>query len=304
MNLSKKNVWCTLISIILLLSIILICFSNVNGYEAAALSSPIAAKQLVSPSGPSDFSPMANVANLSSAVISVVQSGTSGTSNINLGPNPNPIGTSINVDVRIDNVSTGFWGWSLPTLIWNLNVANITAVQEGPFLMDNTGGDPTAFIGNSKVNWFNWAGNVSGGLSEAIEGQDLSTDGSGVIATLTFLVTGPGDCTIGIEGGNLRANSSDLTGVNVACNNATITVLANSPTPTPTLSPTPTSTAAPTSTPTPTSSPSNTATSTPTTSPTIPEYPSWIIISVLIISILASLAYSKKKMPAKTISTI
>jgi hypothetical protein len=63
-----------------------------------------------------------------------------------------------------------------------------------------------------------------GGLSEAITAADTSTDASGVLATLTFNVTGYGISPITIAGCNLRATSTDTVGVNVNCNSASITV--------------------------------------------------------------------------------
>ncbi len=328
MKTNKKTIYCAAISFIVLLSIILLSFSAVNGIEVAAISNQ-SSQSPGSLSVPSVVSPMAGAADFSATAISVVQSGTTSTSNVTLGGNPNPIGTTVTVDVRIDNVSVGFWGWSVATVTWDPTVMNITKVQKGPFLSDNTGGDPTLFIGNSNsaLYQYNWNGILTGGLSEGIVGSDTSIDASGVLATLTFLVTGSGNCTIGIAGGNLRLNSSDTAGVNVVCNNATINVLSNNPTPTPTPSPTPSPTPTPTPTLTPTASP--TPTSTPTTSsnptptptssqspthqptatptttpqPAIPEFPSWIIIPTFIIPILTSLAYLKRKKIAKSLST-
>ncbi len=164
-----------------------------------------------------------SVSSLSDAVLSAVQSGTTSVSSISLPSIPNPIGTTVAIDIRIDG-STGFWAWTLPTVTWNPAVLQLTKVVEGPFLADNTGGDPTTFIGNSKSLYDNTHGLISGGLSEAILAEDTSTDASGVLATLTFTVVGPGTSPVTIGGANLRTSGSDTTGVNVNCNSATVTV--------------------------------------------------------------------------------
>ncbi len=285
----------------MLLSIFSLSFSSTNGIGAAAASYQF--NQSAGSSSQPMVSSMAGVADFSGTAISVVQSGSASTSNVTLGEITNPIGTNVSVDVRIDNVSVGFWGWSVATVTWNPTVMNLTKVQKGPFLSDNTGGDTTLFLYNSNLYQFNWNGILTGGLSEGIAGSDISTDSSGVLATLTFLVTGSGNSMIGITGGNLRLTSSDSTGVNVVSNNATINVLSNniSPTPTGTPSPTPTplstSTTSTNPTPTPTSSqsPTNQSTANPTPTPSVPEFPSWIIIPAFIIPILTSLAYLKRK---------
>jgi hypothetical protein len=63
-----------------------------------------------------------------------------------------------------------------------------------------------------------------GGLSGAIQAADTSTDASGVLATLTFNVTGYGNSPITIAGCNLRATYNDTVGVNVTCNSASVSV--------------------------------------------------------------------------------
>jgi hypothetical protein len=127
------------------------------------------------------------------------------------------------IDIRIDN-ATPFWGWTLPTVAWNASVLQLTAVTEGPYLSDNTGSDSTNFIGNSPLLWDNTNGLIDGGLSEAIQGADTSTDASGVLATLTFNVTRYGISPITIAGCNLRATYNDTVGVNVTCNSASVTI--------------------------------------------------------------------------------
>ena len=156
-------------------------------------------------------------------VFSAVESGTTNVNSISLLSSPNPINTTVNIDIRIDNASD-IWGWTLSNVSWNTAVLQLIGVTEGPFLADNTGGDPTAFIGNSPALWDNTYGLINGGLSEAIQAEAISTDSSGVVATLTFNVTGYGNSPITIAGGNLRATSNDTVGVNVNCNSASVTV--------------------------------------------------------------------------------
>ncbi len=202
-------------------------------------------------------------AGLSTAYFSAVQSGTTTTSSITLGPSPDPVGTTFQVDVRVDGVTTGFWGWAIPTVSWNPAVVHLTKVKEGPFLADNApDGDSPAMTGTSSVLFDNSKGDIQGGLAEAIQGADVSTDSSGVVATLTFTVVGYGTSPITISGGYVIAsNAVSAPQTSVTCNSATVTTLSSSPTPTPSTSPTPTPT------PTPTPSPSPSPTPTPTPSP-------------------------------------
>ena len=71
-----------------------------------------------------------NAASLPNTVISVVQSGSTNTSPINLGPNPNPVGTNVTVDVRIDN-SPNIWGWWINTVFsWNATLLQLVKVRK------------------------------------------------------------------------------------------------------------------------------------------------------------------------------
>jgi hypothetical protein len=152
-------------------------------------------------------------------VFTAVQSGTTNVTAIIVPLIPNPINTTISVDIRIDNASN-VWGWTIPTVAWNPAVLQLIGVKEGPFLADNSGNDPTVFVGSQKGLWDNISGLVYGGLSEAIYGSDQSTDTSGVVATLTFNVTGYGSSALTISGGNLRTSPGDIVGVSAICNSA------------------------------------------------------------------------------------
>ena len=165
-------------------------------------------------------------AQATTGTFSAVVQGTGGTTNVNsvsLPSSPSPIGTTVKFDIYISNAAD-IWGWTIPTVTWNPAVMNLTTVKEGPFLADNTGGDPTSFAGNSKALFDNVNGVLLGGLAEAIGAPDTSIDPSGVVATLTFVVTGYGNSAVTINGGNLRATSSDNTGVPAPCNSASVQV--------------------------------------------------------------------------------
>jgi len=185
-------------------------------------------------------------AGTSSPAISAVLSGSTTTSTINLGPNPNPINTTVKIDFRIDN-AVPLWGWSVSTVAWNAAVLQLIKVQEGPFLKGNTNSDPTSLVGNSAVEWNNTAGLIRGGLSDAILGDDVSTDSSGVLATLTFNITNYGNSPITLAGGYTiadytQANTNQYPPANITCNSANIIISNSSPTTSPSPSPTPTST--------------------------------------------------------------
>ena len=232
MKIKKTMILGTIISALVLLSLILVSRSGAAETVLVNLNPPSSSSQPTIRGNFIDSLQTALAAsdgNLSDAVISAVQSGSTSTSKITVGPPPDPIGTTVKIDIRIDN-AVGFWGWTLPTVAWNASVLQLTGVTEGPYLADNNGSDPTAFIGNSPALWDNSNGEIMGGLSEAIEAADISTDASGVLATLAFNVTGYGsygNCPITIAGGNLRATSSDTVGVNVTCNSASVRVLVH-----------------------------------------------------------------------------
>jgi hypothetical protein len=291
----RKKLICIFISALVLSCLISASGAVMNQTVKANANSSFNYQSATLSSGALSVSPMANVASLSDAVISAVQSGTTSTSSITLGPSPNPIGTDVSIDIRIDNTGP-IWGWTISTVTWNPQVLNLTQVQEGPFLADNTGGGSTFFAGSSKQLWDNTNGLIDGGLTDALSIEGTSVESSGVLATLTFLVTGTGTSQITIAGGNLRANSTDSVGVNVTCDSATIvatlTAVSSTPSPTPNTG----SSANPTSTPTATTT---TPTPTDSTKPaSVPEFPSWVILPIFIMTLLAVLGYrlNKKKL--------
>ncbi len=178
----------------------------------------------------------------SSAVASAVKSGTTSTLSITVGPSPDPMGSSISIDVRVDNVAN-LWGWTLDNVNWNASILQLTSVSEGPFL--GTGGG-TSFIGDSSQLWDNTGGSILGGLSEALRSNVHAVGTAGVLATLTFNVTGYGTTPLTISSFTVYSSSSDI-GSSATCNSALISVLpSGSPTPTPTPSSSPTPTPTPT----------------------------------------------------------
>lgn len=174
-----------------------------------------------------------NSATASSPAISAVLSGTKSTSTVNIGSSPNPINTTVLIDFRIDN-ALPIWGWDLPTVAWNASVLQLTKIQEGPFMKNNTNTDSTAMEGNNAAEWNETSGVVRGGLSDAIVGDDVSLESSGVLATLTFNITSYGTSLVTIAGGYTLANYTQPSKETpITCNNATV-IVSNSPSPTPT----------------------------------------------------------------------
>ncbi len=240
--------------------------------------------------------PMATSSPLSNAVFSVVQSGTQYTSQISLGSVA--LGTNVSIDIKIENV-TNIWAWTISTVTWNPAVVNLTQVTEGPFLLSNT--QYSAYmIGNSPQLWDNVNGVLNGGLAESMNVAGQSHDFSGIVSTLIFTVVGSGNCQITIGGATVYASDNDLSNpINVKCNSATVTITDNSPFSSPTATATPQNTAqsSPTSTVTQNTHPTQSSSSQPTSSPTptTPELSTWIIVPLLVIPLIAALAFQIKR---------
>ncbi len=211
---------------------------------------------------PTELAAADAASSLSTAYFSAVSSGTTTTSSITLGPSPDPMGTTFKIDIRVDDVTVGFWGWAIPTVTWDSTVLQLTHVAAGPFLSDNTpGGDAVLTTGTSSSLFDNTdnPGKIDGGLAQAIQGADVSTDPSGVLVTLTFTVVGYGTSPVTISGGYVIPTSTvGAPETTVTCNSATVTAVSpTGPTPTPSTSPTPTPSSSPTPSPTPTPSSSS-----------------------------------------------
>ncbi|MGA2523393.1 MAG: cohesin domain-containing protein [Candidatus Bathyarchaeia archaeon] len=174
------------------------------------------------------FIPLQNSNYSSNPFVRAVQQGTTSTSNITV--NSNSVGNSIEIDLRIDDVSAGFWGWSIPSISWNPAVLKLTNVQEGPFLSDQSGAS-AYFIGNSPVLWNNTSGKIDGGLSEALTSGSISRDSSGVLATLTFQIKNVGTSEVMLSGvftiaSISQANISIYPPSSLSYHSATVNVLS------------------------------------------------------------------------------
>jgi hypothetical protein len=186
------------------------------------------ADKLLANSASSEFILLQNPNQESDPFITAVKEGTKTNSNITV--NNDPIGSLIKIDLRIDNVSTGFWGWSLPSISWNPAVLNLTDVQEGAFLANQTG-TSAYFIGNSPALWNNTSGKIDGGLTEALSTDSTSHDSSGALATLTFEIKSNGTSLLTLSGAftvaSINQADTKLYPPNyLPCYNATIKVLS------------------------------------------------------------------------------
>ncbi len=153
-------------------------------------------------------------------VLSVVLSGTTTTSSITLGPSPDPMGSTLTIDIYISGAAN-VWGWTIGSITWNPAVLSCNSAVEGPWL--KTGGSTLYLEG--AIN--NVAGDIGGGLSDAIDSATaVATTNAGVVATLTFKVVGYGTSPITISGAVLYASSSDTTGVTAVCNSATVDAIS------------------------------------------------------------------------------
>jgi len=173
----------------------------------------------------------------SNPFVSAVQEGTTDNSNITV--NSNSVGSSIQINLRIDNVSVGFWGWSIPSISWNPEVLKLTTVQEGSFLTDQSSAS-ALFIGNSPALWNNTSGQIDGGLSEALSSGDTSHDSSGVLATLTFEIKNVGTSKVVLSGAYTvasinQANTSIYPPNNISFHSAIVDVLSTNSSPVPEL---------------------------------------------------------------------
>lgn len=169
---------------------------------------------------------------LPNGVVSAVLSGTEDASNWSFGPTPDPIGTTFSVDFRIDNAS-GVWGWAMETVTWNPAILRLTNVQEGNYLKNN---HQTFFIAGYLDNAH---GDIAGGIGCAIgDSYANETATSGLLATLTFTITGYGNANIHIGNVTLTTyipvykNGIEMDSVSShpIVNEATVTVYSSFPT--------------------------------------------------------------------------
>ncbi len=172
--------------------------------------------------------PMLAASNLvhasAAGAISVVETGTGGTTNVNsiTVPASDPIGTTVTVDLYISSAVT-VQSWSIGTITWNPAVLNLQTQTQGPWLADNTASESTDFLPGVISNT---AGSDEGGISCAIVAitPSVAATPAGVLATLTFKTTGFGTSPIHIGSATLYASPTDTTGTAATTADASVTV--------------------------------------------------------------------------------
>jgi hypothetical protein len=157
--------------------------------------------------------------------ISAYKAGTTDVSDLTLGPNPNPVGTQVKIDLYISNAAD-VWGWCT-YISWNPDVLQLAGVSNKHWIGDATG-DGEMFTGSASGLWDNVHGIVSGGISCVDSDSGTNTaSGSGVLAQLTFNVIGIGVSPITVyPNSTLSLNSADLTGTPATVTSATVTATA------------------------------------------------------------------------------
>lgn len=122
------------------------------------------------------------------------------------------VGKSIKVNINVNDVG-GLWSWCVSNLTFNSNVLNLTDIDEGPFLKK---GGQTLFI------WPSSSSKIQEGIVPEISTTLLvnnSVSGSGVIATLNFVVVSAGTSQIMLNNTKLltpyelNSNPNTVTGV-------------------------------------------------------------------------------------------
>jgi 5-hydroxyisourate hydrolase-like protein (transthyretin family) len=169
-----------------------------------------------------------NFANAAATgTLSAVESGTTN-STWTVGPDPNPIGSTLLVDLTINDAS-GVYGWFIPSLTWNPYVLKLESINKGTYM----GTSGVVWIGNTTSN----IDNVNGLLRNGVGAyrSSAATGTSGVLATLRFTVlgnTGTDNITLSDSTNTavLYQAASRGSPVNTIANNATITLLPTTPT--------------------------------------------------------------------------
>jgi hypothetical protein len=206
---------------------------SLNSVELYAMSSGISAGNLIPvtvadahfDSVPAAIMP-ASVTS-SSGVVCVVLSGSTDVSSVSLGPDPDPVGSTVKVDLYMRD-AVGVWGWCA-YVSWNAAVLELTGVQNKHWIGDSTG-DGDLFTGSQSALWDNVHGLVRGGISD-VNSDSLTNvaSGSGVLATLTFRVVGVGVSEVSLASNTtLSLNSADSTGTYATVNSATLSFVSSS----------------------------------------------------------------------------
>jgi hypothetical protein len=157
--------------------------------------------------------------------ISAVQAGTT-SSAWSVGPNPNPIGSTLQVDVRIDGASDVLGCFM--NVNWNPYVLQLASVNKGSY-MGSTG---VTWIGNSTSQWDNTKGLLKQGLSCYRTSNPTPPEFSaGILATLRFNVLGnAGTDDITLSNAVLYQAVNKGNPIGVTANNATVTMIPTTPT--------------------------------------------------------------------------
>ncbi|MDH5689946.1 MAG: dockerin type I domain-containing protein [Candidatus Bathyarchaeota archaeon] len=113
-------------------------------------------------------------------------------------------GENFDIDFSISDVSDLF-GWQVPVFFLS-RVINVVDVQEGPFLT-NVGS--TYFVEGTVTNNYNATHGVVW-LACTLIGADHGADGSGVLATVNFVVVGVGETPLRVGGGPVPYNETKL----------------------------------------------------------------------------------------------
>jgi hypothetical protein len=162
---------------------------------------------------------------VASGVLSAVQSGTNSTAVWQVGPDPNPIGSNVMVDIRIDDAEN-VYGWST-SVSWNPSLMQLTGVTKGPYM----GNTSVLWEGVSSYTWDNVHGDITGGLACYKTSGSAANGASGVLATLRFTVIGnAGNSSIALSSAQIYQDVCEGNPVQVSANSAVVTMVPQTPT--------------------------------------------------------------------------
>jgi len=159
---------------------------------------------------------------------------TATTISVTVNTNPTSVGQTFVASINIDDANN-LWAWTA-TVSWNPLVLNATKDAKGPFLTQN--GDSDAFM-NGVIN--NDKGTIMGGPSQTLLVDD-SVSGSGVLASVSFIVVGTGTSNISLSGVKLYDPTmpTHVALPFVLAPSLSITIPSANSSPSPTTTPTPT----------------------------------------------------------------
>jgi hypothetical protein len=94
------------------------------------------------------------------------------------------IGQTVQVNITISNVEN-LWGWGIDDLQFNPSVLNFTKIEEGPFLEE---AGQTFFVHKTVDMLNNNIQNIACAIAD-----NISRNGNGILATVTFTIVSAGD---------------------------------------------------------------------------------------------------------------